>query len=162
MMAEQAAALLLVLAAGVGVSLQSALLGAVRVRQGVLLSMRLSFAGTFAGCAALNALGPGSDRLLLGIAALAVGAVLAAASRGLPRGYWGAGLLGLLYIAASGYGVTRLGVGVTVAVVVAGQLLASLGLDAAGMLGVPRRPITTGRLAGAILLVAGVALIRLG
>jgi transporter family-2 protein len=48
------------------------------------------------------------------------------------------------------------------ALVVAGQLMASLALDNWGLLGYPVRPLSWERLLGTALLVAGVVLIRRG
>ncbi|MFN2591968.1 MAG: DMT family transporter [Candidatus Dormibacteria bacterium] len=162
MTAEAAVALALVFLAGMSVGLQSALLGAIRMRRGVLGSTRISYAGTLAGGAAILAVQGGADRLHLLISAVAVGIALGLLIRGMPPAVAVVGLLGLFYITATGNGVTKLGVGVTVAAVVAGQMFASLLLDAGGALGMARRSMTLPRAAGAVLLVAGVALIRLG
>jgi transporter family-2 protein len=54
----------------------------------------------------------------------------------------------------------RLGVATTIALVVAGQMLAAVALDHYGLLGVPVRPVNAWRGLGAALLVAGVVLLR--
>jgi transporter family-2 protein len=54
----------------------------------------------------------------------------------------------------------RLGVGMTLALAIAGQMSAALLLDHAGLLGLPIRQVTARHMLGAALLVAGVVLIR--
>jgi transporter family-2 protein len=70
-------------------------------------------------------------------------------------GFWGA-----VYIAVSIILVPRLGAATFVALLVAGQLLSSLVFDHYGLFGVPQHPADLTRIAGAVLLLAGVILIR--
>ena len=55
----------------------------------------------------------------------------------------------------------RLGAAATMAFIVTGQLLAGMIVDRFGLLGVPVREFSPGRIAGAALLVAGAVLIRI-
>lgn len=73
---------------------------------------------------------------------------------------WTGGLLGATYIAASVVLAPRLGAAVLVASIVAGQFLAALVLDHFGLLGFAKQGITPARIAGAVLLFAGVYLIQ--
>ncbi len=73
---------------------------------------------------------------------------------------WLGGLLGAYFIAASIIAVPKLGAALFVAIVVAGQTLVAMTLDHYGLLGYDVRPLSAGRLAGLILLLAGVWLIR--
>lgn len=73
---------------------------------------------------------------------------------------WTGGLLGATYIAASVVLAPRLGAAVLVASIVAGQFLAALVLDHFGLLGFAKHTITPARIAGAVLLFAGVYLIQ--
>jgi bacterial/archaeal transporter family-2 protein len=57
--------------------------------------------------------------------------------------------------------VDRIGAGAVASAAVCGQMIASLALDRAGVLGLHRRPLDAGRLAGAALLVAGTVLVAL-
>jgi bacterial/archaeal transporter family-2 protein len=78
----------------------------------------------------------------------------------IPLQWWIGGFFGAAYLAVAILLLPRLGAATVVALVVAGQLLCSLLFDRFAILGVPYHPLTPGRLVGAILLVAGVALIR--
>jgi transporter family-2 protein len=73
---------------------------------------------------------------------------------------WTGGLLGAFYVAAVVLLTPRLGVATTLALAVAGQMLAALLLDHTGALGLPTHPISSTRLAGAALVALGVVLVR--
>ena len=73
---------------------------------------------------------------------------------------WTGGLLGALYICAAILLLPRLGGGTMIGLFVAGQMSGGLLLDQFGLLGVPLHPTTPGRLLGAVLVVAGVFLLR--
>ena len=83
-----------------------------------------------------------------------------AAARALPWYAWIGGLYGVVFVIAATWGVPRLGVALTITLMVAGQLLLSLVLDHFGALGVPRHPIGIGRLAGVALVFIGVLMVR--
>jgi transporter family-2 protein len=72
------------------------------------------------------------------------------------------GLGSAIYITAGIVLFPRLGALATVALFVAGQMLASLVLDGAGALGVEREPIDAMAVAGAVAVLAGVGLIARG
>lgn len=72
------------------------------------------------------------------------------------------GLLGATYVTSTTLLVPRVGAAAVVAFVVAGQLAAGLVIDRVGFLGVAVRELSVGRVAGALLLMAGVVLIRFG
>jgi transporter family-2 protein len=74
---------------------------------------------------------------------------------------WTGGLLGALFIATGILMVPRLGAATTLVLIVVGQMVCSLLVDHFGVLGVPQHDASPLRLAGAALLVVGVALIRL-
>jgi transporter family-2 protein len=74
---------------------------------------------------------------------------------------WTGGIFGAIYIAISILLLPRLGAALVVALIVLGQMLGALAFDHFALLGVPENPISLTRLAGAVLLVAGVVLIRL-
>jgi len=73
---------------------------------------------------------------------------------------WSGGFFGAVYIAISILLVPRLGAATFIALLIAGQMIASLGFDHFGLFGVPRHAADITRLIGAALLVAGVVLIR--
>ena len=99
-------------------------------------------------------------------------AALLATREGLPGGFavlrrvppvsWTGGLLGGLYIARSLFLLPRLGVALLLALIVVGQMVASLAFDQLGLFGVPPHPASLTRVAGAIALVGGVLLIKIG
>jgi transporter family-2 protein len=76
-----------------------------------------------------------------------------------PWWMFGGGLVGAVYVAASATFASRLGAAAWLGLIVSGQILASLALDHFGLVGFSRRPITLMRIAGVLLLLAGVALV---
>lgn len=78
---------------------------------------------------------------------------------GWPWWAWLGGVLGAGYVTAAAALAHRVGAAGWLATVVAGQILASLALDHFGWVGFAPVPLTPRRLAGAILLVVGVALV---
>jgi transporter family-2 protein len=84
------------------------------------------------------------------------------AAKGLPWYAWIGGLYGVIFVVAATWAVPRLGVAMTITLMVAGQLMLSLILDHFGALGVPQAPISLTRLAGVALVIGGVVLVRRG
>lgn len=83
-----------------------------------------------------------------------------AASRALPWWVWIGGLYGAVFVVSAAWGVPRLGVALTITLMVAGQLLVSVLLDHFGAMGVPKQPLNLTRVAGVALVLAGVLLVR--
>lgn len=83
-----------------------------------------------------------------------------AATRGLPWYAWIGGLYGVIFVVAATWGVPRLGVALTITLMVAGQLLVSLILDHFGAFGAPKQPVNWGRVGGVALVIAGVVMVR--
>jgi transporter family-2 protein len=77
-----------------------------------------------------------------------------------PAWSWVGGLLGGFYVTAIVVLTPRIGFALTLALTLAGQMVAALALDHAGALGLAARPVTGTRLVGAVLLFVGVLLIR--
>lgn len=73
---------------------------------------------------------------------------------------WTGGLLGAFYVATVVIVLPRLGMVLTFSLIVAGQLVLSIIMDHFGLLGNTIRELSLGRLAGIILLVIGIVLIR--
>ena len=71
------------------------------------------------------------------------------------------GCLGAAYVTSVVVLTPKLGTAATMAFIVTGQLLAGMVLDRLGIFGMAVREITFGRMAGAVLLLAGALLIRL-
>jgi transporter family-2 protein len=74
--------------------------------------------------------------------------------------HWLAGALGAFFVTTSLILAPRLATAVTFSLVIAGQLLLSVLLDHFGWLGIPVHSVNGWRIAGILLLVAGVILIR--
>jgi transporter family-2 protein len=101
---------------------------------------------------------------------LALGVVTLALYRDWPSGerigeapwwVWIGGLLGAFYVLGSIVTAPRLGAVSLVALILAGQAVASLIVDHFGWVGFEANPVTAGRLAGMALVATGVALVRL-
>jgi len=80
--------------------------------------------------------------------------------RALPWYAWLGGVIGAMYVPSVLLLLPRLGLALSFSLIIAGQLFVSLLLDHFGWLGLPVQPISAGRLLGALLLIAGVVLIR--
>ena len=78
----------------------------------------------------------------------------------LPWWVWSGGFFGAVFIALSVFLVPRLGAAAFIALLVAGQMLASVVFDHYGWMGLTQRPVDLPRLIGAALLIGGVVLIR--
>jgi len=78
----------------------------------------------------------------------------------LPWSAWIGGFFGAIYIVLAIALLPRLGAASLIALVVAGQMLASAVFDHLGLLGLAQHTATPSRLFGAVLIVAGVVLIR--
>ena len=77
-----------------------------------------------------------------------------------PWWIWFGGMLGAFFVTATIILVPKLGATAMVALILAGQMLASLLLDHFGLLGYPLHPISLGRIAGVLMLCGGVWLIK--
>ena len=80
--------------------------------------------------------------------------------RSVPWYTLGAGIFGLIVIAAISYMIPRVGVAASITTVVAGQLLVGTILDHYGLLGLPVKYINWESLLGVVFLIAGVIIIR--
>lgn len=78
----------------------------------------------------------------------------------IPWWAWGGGLFGAVFIGLAILLVPRLGAATFIALLVTGQMLASVAFDHFGWLGLAQRPIDASRLASVALLVGGVVLIQ--
>lgn len=81
---------------------------------------------------------------------------------GQPKWIWAGGLAGVIYITAAILVAPKLGAAGFMTAVIAGQLAASLLVDAYGLMGFSARDISPSRLVGILLVVAGVLLIQAG
>jgi len=81
-------------------------------------------------------------------------------ARNAPPIAWIGGLLGAFFVTAAVTLVPRLGVAMTFSLIIAGQMLVTLVLDHFGFLGIDIRPVNIARVAGMLLILGGVVLIR--
>lgn len=139
---------LLVVGAGTSVALQQVLNARLRTELGS--PWWAGFASYFVGALAMLAIivASGEPRLS--------GAMAARASW--PS--WTGGIFGAIFIGTAILMVPRLGAATVLALIVVGQMLGSLAFDHFGLLGVPQHPANLTRLAGAVLLLLGVVLVR--
>lgn len=82
--------------------------------------------------------------------------------RGLSWWHWTGGLLGVLFVVSAAFAAPRIGALLFMSLILAGQLSAALLLDHFGWAGFPQSSLTLGKVAGLLLIVAGVWLIRRG
>lgn len=78
----------------------------------------------------------------------------------IPWWAWSGGLFGAVFIGLAIFLVPQLGAATFIALLVAGQMLASITFDHFGWFGLAQRAIDLPRLIGAAFLIAGVVLIR--
>jgi bacterial/archaeal transporter family-2 protein len=83
-----------------------------------------------------------------------------AAISAVPPWAWTGGLVGVVYVFLVLLLAHKLGATALIAGVVAGQMICSLILDQFGLIGFAQHPLNPGRIAGIVLLIAGVALIQ--
>lgn len=84
----------------------------------------------------------------------------APAFAGLPWYAWLGGLYGAVFVAVAAYAAPKIGVASLITIGIAGQIAMALWLDHIGAMGLTREPISVGRVIGALLVVAGVVLVR--
>jgi uncharacterized membrane protein YdcZ (DUF606 family) len=78
----------------------------------------------------------------------------------IPLWAWSAGVFGAIFIGLGIFLAPQIGAGTFIALVVTGQMLASITFDHFGWLGLTQRPIDAPRLIGVTRLIGGVVLIR--
>ena len=139
---------LLGLAAGSGIPVQASLNSALRQHLGrPEWATLVNFGVGFVAMAAV---------LLVQRVALPTAAQVARA----PWWTWTGGALGAFFVFSTVVLTPRLGVATSLALILVGQLLSALLLDHVGALGLATREVTPGRLAGVVLLAAGVFLVQ--
>ena len=138
----------LALGAGVSVATQQVLNGSLRVSLG-----SPAWAGLFSYVGGL---------LTMIIAVIVLGEQVPSwkLMTGVPWWAWSGGVFGGAFILLSILLLPSLGAATLFALVIAGQVFVAVTLDHFGALGLTPHPISTARLAGAALLIAGVVLIR--
>ena len=138
----------LALVAGAALAVQAAING------------RLSQATGNAVTAGVISFGVGLACLLAGMVVLRIRIPAASTLGALPVWVWCGGAFGAVYVALAILAVPKLGTAALIAFLVAGQMAASLALDHFGAFGLAEQSINVWRVLGAVLLTAGVVLIR--
>ena len=142
------AALLFVLLAGVGLAVQAPTNAALAKASGsVLLAALVSFI---------------AGSVVLALTWAAIDRTAPTALRGAPAWAWAGGLYGACSVAAMASAAPRLGLATTLTIAIASQLATALLLDHFGLLGLKVAPISLGKVAGVVLVLAGVVLVRRG
>jgi transporter family-2 protein len=143
---DRSAAVVLTAVVGGGIALQAPINSFLGRHVGTFQAAFVSFAvGTLA---------------LLVIASLSKGGLGGLRHIGEPRWYYlTGGLLGVAYVSTALVTVRTLGAGGVTAATIAGQLTLAVVIDQLGILHVAQKPITLARIAGIVLLAAGVFLI---
>jgi len=142
------AALVFVLLAGVGLAAQAPTNAALAKTSGsVLLAALVSFI---------------VGSIVLALAWAAIDRTSPTALRGAPVWAWAGGFYGACFVAAMAYAAPRLGLATTLTIAIATQLATALVLDHFGLLGLKVAPISLWKVAGVVLVLAGVVLVRRG
>ncbi|MBC3942399.1 DMT family transporter [Sphingomonas albertensis] len=140
--------IIIVLLAGIGLAVQPPTNAALAKASGsVWLASLVSFA---MGTAILFAIWAAADR------------TMPATLKGAPGWAWLGGLYGACFVAALAYASPRLGLASALTIAVASQLVTALVLDRFGLLGLTAQPISLMRVAGVVLVIGGVLLVRAG
>ena len=124
-------------------------------------NVMLSRAGGSAVLAALISFAVGTAALFL-VWLLSANRPAGAPFAQLPWYAWIGGVYGAIYVAVAAFAAPRLGLASLITIGIAGQILAALLLDHIGAFGLAREPISLTRIGGALLVVAGVLLVRRG
>lgn len=75
---------------------------------------------------------------------------------------WLGGFYGATFVAVAAYAAPKIGLGSLITIGIAGQIIMAMWLDHIGALGLPKDPVTLMRIAGAVLVIVGVVLVRRG
>lgn len=102
----------------------------------------------------------GTIALLVYAVATGEGIANIASARTAPAIAWAGGLLGAFFVTSAVILVPRLGVAMTFSLIIAGQMLVTIVIDHFGLLGVAVKEVSLARVAGIILITAGVVIIR--
>jgi bacterial/archaeal transporter family-2 protein len=143
-----ALSILLAVSAGLAIVIQQALNA--NLRTALNSAVWSGFTSYFVGLLCMAALA-----LALRESIPSVGAVAR-----VPWWTWSGGMFGAIFIALAILLIPKLGAATFIALLITGQMLASVAFDHFGWLGLAHRPIALPRLLGVALLIGGVVLIR--
>ena len=137
----------------VGFSLVAGIAGSVQVAVSGVLGRRIGVidAAAFGGVVAAV--------ILVAVALVSRGGDGMTSAFREPPWLWIGGAMGAIVVTAVTYSPPRIGAFATIALLIAGQLAMGVAIDALGLLGSERIPVTWPRIAGLFLLAAGAALV---
>lgn len=141
---EVASVIVVGLIGGVAVGLQGPMSGAISQRLGPLASSLIIHAG---------------GALLSMVLLLVAGGINLREFQNLPKPFLLAGAFGVLLYLTLAYTLPRVGVTVSVALLILAQLVIGLVLDHFGWMGLPQHSLNAPRVLGAVLLIAGAWLV---
>lgn len=161
----------LAVSVGITSSLQIAMLGGITRERGAFEATWISMLASLAGMAGVLLVSatigrrplldsPFDRPAIYGFFAALMLVALVLASRGIPPYLALTGFLPVPYLLAASFIGPRIGLGVFLGSIIAGQLIGGLGLDHIGAFGARPRSIDPVRFLGALVLIAGVILIR--
>jgi len=110
--------------------------------------------------AALISFAVGTLALSIATVTMAPPLPLWSSAAALPWWIWSGGVMGAFFVAASTFIAPQLGATTMLALILAGQIVASVLFDHFGLLGYPLHPLNIQRSLGLLLLIAGVIMIR--
>ena len=110
--------------------------------------------------AAAMALGLGCVTLVVFMLVSGVPLTSYAALKTTPVGYMIGGFFGAFFVGSMVYTVPRIGVALSLALTVGGQMLVALVIDHLGWMGMEQKGLNAWRVLGAVLITAGVVLIK--
>ena len=156
---------------GAGLAVQLSMISAMSLLRGSFEATWLSLLATVGGFTFLVTVralqrapatlpAPFDGAILYLLVAVAAAAGLAVVIRGVPSYFAVTGLFAIPLLVGAGVVGSRLGIGLYLSSVVAGQLVSSVVLDHVGAFGIPVRRVDLARVGGVALLVLGVALVR--
>ncbi len=138
----------LAIAAGVSIVVQQA------------LNANLRFALNSAGWSGFVSYSVGLLCMVVLVAVMQDPVPSAAMAARIPWWAWSGGMFGAIFIGLGILLVPQIGAATFIALLVAGQMFASVAFDHFGLFGLAQRPVDIPRMTGAALLIAGVLLIR--
>lgn len=162
---------LLAVVLGVGGAMQVGLLGAMSRQRGSIEATWVSILGTVFAVSLVLAIQlargtplalppPFTSWVTFGAIVIGSGTLLTLAAAGLPGYFLLTGLFAAPYLIGASFLVPRLGVGLFLGAIIAGQLFGGLAIDHLGAFGTAARPIDAVKIAGVAALFLGVILIR--
>lgn len=147
-------------------SWQAALVIALLALCGVLIALQATlnaqlsrFVGPAATAVAVHVIGLLAATVTIGLLFLVHAPRMAQSAGAIPWYAWLGGAFGVIIVGGVAFGLSRVGAGVGLAIVLSSQLIAGLVFDRFGWMGLTQMPITWEKAIGAVLLLVGAVLV---